>query len=48
MMPQMTNPDGEDEKAARPGAMAKDERGVWFERRVLRHQQPGKEVQGDF
>lgn len=41
-MPQMTNPDGGDEKAGKPRATAKDKRGIWFERRVLRHQQPGR------
>lgn len=46
-MPQITNTDGGVEKDGTPRATAKDKRGIWFERRVLRHQQPGREVQGD-
>ena len=45
-MPQMTNPDGGDEKAGKPRATAKDKRGIWFESRVLRHQQPGRRSPG--
>lgn len=45
-MPQMTNPDGGDEKAGEPRAIARHKRGIWFEKRVLRHQQPGKRSTG--
>lgn len=46
VMPQMTNPDEGDEKFGKPRAIAKDKRGIWFERRVLRHQQAGKRSPG--
>lgn len=46
MMPQMTNPDGGDEKAGELRATARHKRGIWFEKRVLRHQQPGKRSTG--
>lgn len=42
----MTNPDEGDEKSGEPRATAKDKRGIWFEKRVLRHQQPGKRSPG--
>lgn len=46
VMPQMTNPDEGDGKSGKPRATAKDKRGIWFERRVLRHQQPEKRSPG--
>lgn len=45
-MPQMTNPDGVGEKAGKPRATAKGKGGIWFERRILRHQQAGKRSPG--
>ena len=45
-MPQMTILEGADEKAGKPRATAKDKKGIWFERRVLGHQQPGKRGPG--
>lgn len=45
-MLQMTNPDGGYERTHLPRATAKDKRRIWFERRVLRHPQPGKSSKG--
>lgn len=45
-MPQMTNPDGVDEKAEKPTATAKGKGGIWFKKRILRHQQAGKRSPG--
>lgn len=47
-MLQMPNPDGGYEKTHMPRATAKDERRMWFERRVLGHPQPGKSSKGWF